>query len=409
MQRLSRSRLMPIGLSLSVALAICATIDSASAQPRSRAETDAPETQETPEPETEPESLAPQGNESAESADEPSRTPPPRPSRARSRNPGRTNSVPRAPAMMGDFLGGGIPFRNGDGTFVGFLPVGSRRTKIAENGKALPMDRLFFNYNHYFNALTHEDDGRVDAIDVHQYTFGAEIAFCKHLWSAEVRMPFTSEISFGSTDIVAGGKVGNLVLNLKRSIYRSPTDSIVVGLGSSFPTGSDAHYISGAAFDTVRNEAVHIMPFIGFLRTPSDNWFYQMFLQADIAANGNTLIRTDGTFATKLNEADFLYFDLEVGHWLYQCPCRRYLPRAAALVELHGSVILRESDGVNFDEHISIPSPFDSLWTCTAALHFDVCEKIEKTALRIGFAFPLQRDHDAYFDGEFVVQLTRHF
>lgn len=363
--------------------------------------------------------------------------PAPEPPRTPNRNYRPTNSVTRAPAMMGDFYGGGIPYAISTGIFAdsiqtGFLPPGSRRFKIAENGKALPMDRVFVDYNYYRNAITYSAidfntrDVQSRSIDVQQGTFGLEKTFFDGLWSAEVRTSFTSSTSYNpdfrpfiSTGI-DGGQLGNLAVTFKRIVYETEESSLVAGLSTVCPTGSDVSYFfDSAVFQLARvnvsNDAVHVMPFLGYLRTFNDKLFFQCFLQPDIAVNGNhfrtsvnNLITTTVTEGT-LSEANFLYLDFQVGYWLYQNHDRTWLRGAAAMVELHESAILTQANELQVlfpGDPVTEPPQQFSLTTMSVGLNIELTTL---TNLRVGAAFPVTRHHDPYFDGEFILQLNRYF
>ena len=74
-------------------------------------------------------------------------------------------------------------------------------------------------------------------------------------------------------------------------------------------------------FFTVHNQAVHLMPYAGFLRAPDRRYFYQGFIQCDIPTNGNRIDYTDsidsGTIGI-LDEQNLLYLDFSAGLWLYR-------------------------------------------------------------------------------------------
>ena len=129
MQQSSHARQRFLGLILAVVVTICSTESSTFAQAGLfSSDSETPLVSFTQEIQPLPPS------KSADSSDKtlPPPPPPERP-RPRSRNYRLTDSVTRAPAMMGDFFGGGIPF-----SYVGLsgsLPVGSRRSKIAEMAK----------------------------------------------------------------------------------------------------------------------------------------------------------------------------------------------------------------------------------------------------------------------------------
>ncbi len=90
-----------------------------------------------------------------------------------------------APAMLGDFFGGNFGFSSFD-TATLAVAGGIRNFKIAENVSPMPQDRVFFNYNHFHNAV--EDiNGRAYSLD--RFTFGGEKSFADQLFSLEARLP----------------------------------------------------------------------------------------------------------------------------------------------------------------------------------------------------------------------------
>ncbi|MHC4177774.1 MAG: hypothetical protein ACYSWU_09710, partial [Planctomycetota bacterium] len=163
-------------------------------------------------------------------------------------------------------------------------PGGARSVKISENDKALPMDRVFFMYNHFHNAL----EGYVAGLGgrsfpVDQYIFGVEKTFLDGLWSVELRMPFSRTPQVAATDLALDtGDVGNLAIVVKRLLYATDTTAVGVGLPIGTPTGSDVTGQGLSSSFSLSNDALHLAPFIGFLTTPTDRLFHQGFLQVDV-------------------------------------------------------------------------------------------------------------------------------
>ncbi|MEZ6117707.1 MAG: hypothetical protein R3C28_14205 [Pirellulaceae bacterium] len=101
---------------------------------------------------------------------------------------GATLASNGVPSMIGDFFGGGYnytvdgPFNGGTVTLAG----GDRRMKFSENNSPFPRDRIFFNYNHFHNALT---DPNGNSRDLNRYTFGVESTIFNDFNSVELRVP----------------------------------------------------------------------------------------------------------------------------------------------------------------------------------------------------------------------------
>lgn len=332
------------------------------------------------------------------------------------------------PNMFGDLPalnGGGMavlatgPF----GTATASLPLagGSRRLKIAENNQPLTHDRVYFLFNDFHNALAGEVVGVTPARQsfvVDRYTFGVEKTFRDCLWSVEARMPLSSEMDFTTSGFsVVGGSAGNLNLVLKRMIFETECAAGAVGVGIDTPTGSE---VRGYAYPTsfvVHNQAVHIQPYFGLMGLPNACWFWQGFVQVDVPTNGNRIDYSDrfsgaGTFGT-LNEQTLLYADFTVGRWLYRNQCARLLTGMAALLEVHYTGTLQDTDSVGGSVYpyltsLTFTNPANrvDIVNLTVGLHNELAAN---TLLRVGGVFPLTYGDNRAFDAEVQVQLERRF
>jgi hypothetical protein len=334
------------------------------------------------------------------------------------------------PNMLGDFFNQGGQFQTLGGAFDARadLPLagGGRRIKIAENNKALPMNRWFVMYHHFHNALTATpkigipDAARDDSVN--RYTIGLERTFLGDCWSVDVRMPFYESYRYqaGGAFGVSGGDIGNLSVTLKRLLFVGETGAAVAGLAIETPTGSDVRVhdvsITGEPFDyTVQNQAVHLSPYLGLLRAPNDRSFYHAFLQLDVPMNGNGIDFVSAAGPTgslgKLTEQSLLHVDVSAGYWLYRNPCACCLTGIASLVEFHYTTTLQDADIVsnpiasntvqfgNFLNRVDVTN-------VTVGLHGELGGR---TTLRVGGVFPLQDDPERPFDAEIHVMLNRYY
>lgn len=328
------------------------------------------------------------------------------------------------PNMFGDSLGLGtqiwlldyelypLPqtFDPAYGTLVE-VPGGGRRVKIAENNKALPMDRVYFMYNHFDNAAESyglEVPGRTFSID--RYTLGVEKTFCDGLWSAEVRLPLGGGYGLTATDFsVEGGDVGNLAIIVKLLLHSSADGALGAGLGIDVPTAGDVAGVTPYSDYVFYNDAVHLSPWIGFLRAPGERLFYQGFVQVDVAANGNRA-EFDGTRLGTVSDQTLLLADLEAGYWLYRNPRARCLNGLASILELHYTTTLEDADRISGGDgaqamiFTNTANRVDLL-NLTVGLHAE----LGLTTLSIGGVFPLREDSDRTFDAELQVFLNRRF
>jgi len=331
------------------------------------------------------------------------------------------------PNMFGDsFFGGGqitvcSMYCPGDDVPVGMSisesycstadipPIGVRRLKISENNKALPMDRVFFTYNHFQNALD-ETPGFGDArsFPYDQYTVGVEKTFNNGLCSLELRMPFAAAHDFSAFDpLVDSGDVGNLAVTLKRVLRATNRGLLAVGFAVETPTGSYIHGTAGGSDFTLHNNALYLAPWIGFLTMPNSRLFYEGFLELNIAANGNQVDYAGSNIGT-LSEQNLMFVDLSVGYWLLRNPRSRRCAGLAGIVEYHYTTTLQDADTLDIDagpSNIRFGNTRNrvDVSNLTAGLYTEV----GKTTLSVGGVFPLQTDSNRLFDAEVQVYVNR--
>ncbi|MCA9187270.1 MAG: hypothetical protein R3E01_32640 [Pirellulaceae bacterium] len=326
------------------------------------------------------------------------------------------------PEMFGDFFfrGGSIafgPFAAG-GPTVG-IPVagGSRRMLVAEHNRALPTDRVFFDYNHYHNAYEFVTPAGLSHLSVDRLLFGAEKTFWNGLASVELRLPFTGDVDF--TDAasgvgVDGGNVGNLSVIFK-GVMTTYSDSILsAGLGLDLPTGSDALLNFGAAAFEVQDDIVYLSPFLAWQQRNGCRSFLNAFAQVDAPLGGNRLFVdnrgiTPNASLGRINEQTLLHLNASWGHWLWQNDCRfsRGLTSLAALLELHYVATLDDAAtlataGITAGETRNRTQIVNT--TLGAHSEFN-----QHTSLRVGAVFPLTEAPERLFDAELTVQLRRRF
>ncbi len=337
-----------------------------------------------------------------------------------------------APAMFGHFYGGGMTLTSrfidcmgSEATAVTDVPLAgrSRRTHVGENNKALTHDRVYLRYNHYHRASTASVDcpfygsTRRD-FHLDSYTLAAEKTFGDGIWSLEARMPFAGQMDFSDSLLsVHGERVGNLALILKRMLHLSEHTSVVGGLGIDVPTGSS---VKGEAFwidYKVKNDAIHLLPYMGFLGAWDNRYFANGFVQFDVPVNGQRVSIDDYFIGEvelgKFHEQTLLHLDVSVGRWLQRNPDAPLLTGLAFLTELHYTTALNNADHLFWygffmdpDLHFHNPGNQVSLLNLTIGLH---SEWRNNTSLRIGSVFPLRTGTDRTFDAELQVQLERRF
>ena len=282
-----------------------------------------------------------------------------------------------APSMIGDgFAGNSTVFTNYEGQeghddpshFALISPGlggGVGQIKLMEAGSPIPRDRVMLNYS-YFSGVPIGTGN----LNVNRFTPGFEKTFFEGNSSIEVRVPMAitaastfvhDEISsIDSTDY----QFGNVTTFLKTLLYRDDTFAMSAGGGLVLPTAANTVMLS--EFNgrdhtdlIIRNESIHLMPFLGGTYTPNDRFFSQSMVQVDFSANGNPVsvesISPQFPFGEggplkrigSLNDATFLYASVGTGYWLHRAAAgTSRLTGIAPIAELHYNRSLQPTDSV---------------------------------------------------------------
>lgn len=323
------------------------------------------------------------------------------------------------------------------------LPAGGgTHLLVAENNKALPTDRVYFNYNHHHNALlasvTQVSAGGTFDLNrrysVDRYTFGMEKTFFDGVWSAEVRVPLVGENNFrfapepvpaDGVTAVDSSVFGNVSLIVKTLLYASDNVALSTGLGIETPTGDAAQARVGSFLYTIENDAFHLHPFLAVMGDSDNDVFYHGFLQLDVPTNGNDFRSTNVSALNpggsgelgRLDDQFLLHLNVGTGYWFFRSSQRACLTGLAGLLELHCTTTLENTDTVTFGPMPPV-AVFDRsvvlsnrrinycLLNLTTGLHLELDPD---TLLRLAVAVPLLPDDNRFFDAEPMLQLTRRF
>jgi hypothetical protein len=307
------------------------------------------------------------------------------------------------------------------------LAGGTRRLKVSENNLPLPLDRVYYTYSHFSNALsasfsTPGATTRVsDSID--RSIVGVEKTYFGGWGSLEVRMPFTNGVNAGIPGGLTAttGSVGNLTLISKQLLLVRDRGAIAGGLGIELPTGDDVTGHDGSGQYRVANRATHLFPYIAALVVPNESMFLQGYVQMDAAASGNPVFLGPTTPSTKigtLTEQNLLHFDLAGGAWLYSNVDAPVLTGLAAIMELHyvttvsnpgggegADVIRGYTAGSNRQWQFGNSFGNVDILNLTAGLHTEIRRR---TTVRVGCVVPLRPQPDRFFDSEMQVSVN-HF
>ncbi|NQV23143.1 MAG: hypothetical protein HQ518_02150 [Rhodopirellula sp.] len=194
------------------------------------------------------------------------------------------------------------------------------RSSIGANTRAVPTDRLYFDYSLIKNGVPFSRNQNFD-----RYTFGIEKTIGEGEFSVEFRVPFAAsmdnqlilENGRGASDI----KTGNALVILKHELASNEQMMISGGLGISVPTGSDINVNNAAGKPLIRleNESTHMKPFLAMAYVPDSNFFMQSFIEYDLPAGRNGAdVNLDGLGLQKVGrfrDASHLLWDVSAGYW----------------------------------------------------------------------------------------------
>lgn len=299
------------------------------------------------------------------------------------------------------------PGAGGGGGVVGTL-------KIAENTSPMPRDRLFFNYS-YFTNVPLSPNG----INMNRFTPGFEKTFLDGTSSLEVRLPFATTLN---SNITANGitdgdhtEFGNVNLAWKSLVYRDEELAFSGGLQVTIPTADpiNVNLADGTTVFKVKNQAVHLMPFVGALYTPDERLFSQGFLQLDVAANGNdVLANLDLTRLRQVGTAQdntYLYIDWNVGYWAYLSEDdSSVLTGVAPMFELHFNQSLQHNDVVGTAGSFQLGT-FGRNYSVLNAVIGTTFQFGQQSSMTMGYSAPIGSGADRQFDGEFRLFFNRRF
>jgi hypothetical protein len=325
--------------------------------------------------------------------------------------------------MIGDFFGSGYFLGGMDGFATVPAAGGDRRFKATDNINPLPQNRLFFNYHHFHNAVS--DIAGVNQ-NVDRFTFGLERTFLDEMMSLEVRVPFASgldSVQVTGLDDTITSEFGNIALTVKILLHQCGSLNFTSGLATVLPTAEDASVAGDTTLTVLENNAVHLQPYLGVnYSNACSRFFSSAYIATDVDLNGNALstgLRSAGTPAAltplgDVRDQTLLFFDWQIGYWLYQDYGHiGYLNGFAPVFELHYSRALEEPQLFTPDV---MGNPFGKadLLNLTAGLVFDFRRA---ATLTVYGAAPLRREKrvrfgrtvSPVFQAEFGVQCVYRY
>jgi hypothetical protein len=328
-------------------------------------------------------------------------------------------SLASTPHMIGDTLGPQFQYLAFVPRQEKVIPVGTvamgggnRSVKISDDCSPFPVDRVFFDYNNFHNALLTANG---ELIDLNQYTIGLEKTFFDGICSLQIKAPFldglnNSQDLFNSTEQNEGSQFGRLSLTPKLLLHQSDLWASSIGMAIGLPTSPDSTF--NAPFNAqieVLNQSVHLAPFVGFLVAPNPKIFSITYLQLDFDVNGN-MVQQGGIDAGTVRDPTLFYVDTSIGYWLFGGQPERanylnWMTGVAPMIELHYTEATEDAVGIpGIIEPAGVRPRFFNL---TAGVFFQMGRL---TSLFVGGVAPLKAaPEDREFDSEFVLQFNRRF
>lgn len=299
------------------------------------------------------------------------------------------------------------------------------RVKISESQSVIPQTRFILDHNYF--SLAPVTNGRAN---INRLTPGVEWAFLNNnRASFELRVPIGWTVNceqalddIGSEDT---GTIGDITLNFKMLLKRTRRFAMSAGMAVSLPTSKDRGLSNTTEpvrnFLEVRNNSVHLMPFLGVMYLPNDAFYMQGFAQVDVSAGCSDVFFHDyvntGTmqkFGT-WNECTYAYLSGVVGRWLYKDFSKRYgINGINVQAELHYTQSLGKGkdihgtfvspDGLSAERVTITRRSTEEYLNLTFASHFLINRKNN-----LGFGFSVPIFDQKQFDIEARITWSRYF
>lgn len=354
----------------------------------------------------------------------------------------RRQRLARAPDMLGDTLQRPLTLNMqpmnpmGNELFVNapmFAAASNARIKISEHNKALPVDRIYFNYNHFHNSVERQvfsNSGGLATQTEHidRFTLGLERTIFGGDASVELRLPFAAVPDLGVNFPVAGpngrfrsnsGTLGNLSV-IGKALFVDAEDLVVSGgLGLEFPTGDDSSVLYGTATIDLKNESLFLQP---FLAATLDNGrvFLHSFLAVDVDLTGSELTSASAVFPIPsvsfgtLRGQTLIHWDTSGGVWLLRSQDSSGITGIAGIVEFHMTSAISPAAQVGGfvptdpEANLFVTSGAGSQTATylTTGLHAEIASN---RFVRVAGVFPLGPQDRRLFSGEFVAQVGARY
>ena len=320
--------------------------------------------------------------------------------------------------------------------------------KLVENASPIPRDRVFLGYNYFQGAQLGLPNG--GTANVNRLTPGFEKTFLNQRASVEFRVPFATtvdNVNLSGLSNTGSIQLGNVTAYMKALLYTDSVNSWTTGLGVQMPTANGTTMnttlvgrdINGNAdprtwtVATIGNEAVHIMPYLGYVYTPNDRFYAQSVMQFDVCTNGNPVstaavypvttfdpttgqlngFTTGATPLTRtgmLQDTNFMYLSANAGYWIYKVrnPYETGLTGIAPTVEVHYNQSLQKGDVVA-GPYGNMASPVSGVSNVNGVVGVNTIIGHDKY-LTAAYVAPFTNGvNNKFFDGELRVMFNYYF
>jgi hypothetical protein len=207
--------------------------------------------------------------------------------------------------------------------------------------------------------------------------------------------------TFGAIDS-NHAELGNITLAFKQMLINFDNFVLTTGIGVQTPTADDNVIKNAINQELVRvvNKQVRLLPYLATLHISGD-WFWQNYVQVDVAANGNNVYFNGGK-AGVLQEQNFIYVDSSLSRWIY----RDYRKGTgwALTGETHYNRTLGTADYFASNGFIAGTPGFQAN---IVNMTFGSTYVYGKTTFTTAYGTPITQDRG--FDGEFRLLVNRFF
>ncbi len=239
--------------------------------------------------------------------------------------------------------------------------------------------------------------------------------FLNDLTSVEVRVPFSSTLT---SDLFATGsndqrvQFGNVFMSLKGLLWANERWASTMGTSVTVPTEQDIRVSrrDGTELIQIKNQSVHILPFLGFAFFPSERIFAQVLTQVDVDTNGRPVLANFGDGLENIGrfrDQTMMFNSAAVAYRLWNSGYRRSVVRSVIpTMEVHWNRSLDGSSELsNGFSTLDSSRNFESI-NLISGLTFDL---INSSRLAVGYVAPVSRTDSRVFDGELRVMFNKYY